>query len=180
MSSEESSPLILVLDELEEGVCRRDFETTAAALALEDADFAFQAPVQVHLQIRRALETYTLSGLAETRAAGECCRCLARSEVPLQAEISLLFQRKEASADELEAALEEEGVEFISPGATEMDLTGLIHEAVLLALPARIYCREDCRGLCAQCGQDLNAGPCGCVETRQDSRWEALRNVEFS
>lgn len=180
MSSGESSPLMLALDELEEGVCRRDFETTAAALELEDAHFAFPAPVQLRLQISRALETYTLSGVAKTRAVGECCRCLARSEVPLQAEISLLFQRKEASADELEAALEEDGVEFVSPGAREMDLTELIREAVVLALPVRIYCREDCRGLCAQCGQDLNAGPCGCAETRRDPRWEALKNVKFS
>jgi uncharacterized protein len=50
----------------------------------------------------------------------------------------------------------------------------MLRDAVTLALPLRPLCREDCKGLCARCGNDLNAGPCDCGGDDIDPRWEAL------
>jgi uncharacterized protein len=52
-------------------------------------------------------------------------------------------------------------------------LRPLVRDALLLELPLAPLCRPDCRGLCARCGADLNAGPCSCVADR-DPRWGAL------
>ena len=50
-------------------------------------------------------------------------------------------------------------------------------DAVAEAVPATLLCREDCAGLCPQCGADLNAGPCGCEQEEHDPRWDALKSV---
>jgi uncharacterized metal-binding protein YceD (DUF177 family) len=55
----------------------------------------------------------------------------------------------------------------------QLDLRPLVRDALLLELPLAPLCREDCRGLCAQCGTDLNSGPCEC-EPARDPRWNAL------
>lgn len=56
-----------------------------------------------------------------------------------------------------------------------LDLREAIRQNLLLALPMRTICREDCAGLCPQCGHNLNDGPCDCQPEVQDSRFEALR-----
>ena len=60
--------------------------------------------------------------------------------------------------------------------AHELDMRPALREQWLLAVPAFVHCREDCKGLCPTCGTDLNVGACDCAPTT-DSRWESLRNV---
>jgi uncharacterized protein len=55
----------------------------------------------------------------------------------------------------------------------QLDLRPLVRDALLLELPLAPLCRADCQGLCAQCGADLNAGPCDCAPSR-DPRWDVL------
>ena len=50
-------------------------------------------------------------------------------------------------------------------------------EAVILELPMRFLCSEDCKGLCPGCGSNLNNGPCDCVKTEGDQRWAPLKKL---
>jgi len=111
---------------------------------------------------------------------GECCRCLKEVEQLLEVPLKLLFQRKQATDEELEAMAEEEEVEILSPGIQEVDLADRIHDAVAIDLPVRVYCKEDCKGLCPGCGHDLNEGTCSCEKKETDPRWAALKGIEFS
>ena len=62
----------------------------------------------------------------------------------------------------------------------ELDLSGWLRDAAALALPAQIACREDCLGLCAVCGENLNtAGPEHAHEPEPDPRWAALRELKL-
>jgi uncharacterized protein len=65
----------------------------------------------------------------------------------------------------------------IAAEAESVDLTGEIRETILLALPNYPVCRDECKGLCAQCGANLNRGPCGC-RSRTDDRWGALDRLQ--
>ena len=58
-----------------------------------------------------------------------------------------------------------------------LDLTEAVRQYVLMALPMKPLCREDCAGLCPQCGRNLNEGPCGCPVQDTDPRWSALRKL---
>ena len=77
-------------------------------------------------------------------------------------------------ADQLENADSEDDI-FLLDG-TELDLDELVRTAFLLAMDTKNLCSEDCKGLCAKCGADLNLGPCGC-QPEADSRWAALAQL---
>ena len=62
----------------------------------------------------------------------------------------------------------------------EIDVSPMLRERLMLALPTLPLCRDDCRGLCSQCGGDLNAGPCDCVSVADDPRFAVLRNLKRS
>jgi uncharacterized protein len=72
---------------------------------------------------------------------------------------------------------DESDVYLLEPRATTVDLRPALREEWLLAVPAFVQCREDCKGLCPRCGADLNQGPCGCAP-EIDSRWDALRRAD--
>jgi uncharacterized protein len=62
----------------------------------------------------------------------------------------------------------------------KIDLDPIVREQVLLALPMSAVCREDCEGLCAQCGQNLNEKQCGCEQKVIDPRLAPLMNIKLS
>ena len=111
-------------------------------------------------------------------AQGECCRCLADVEQPLNAAVELMVQRKEASEDELEALAEEDLIRIIDPGMREFDVREILRDSLALELPMRVYCRPDCKGLCSSCGQNLNNASCGCTADSGDPRWQALAHLK--
>jgi uncharacterized protein len=58
-----------------------------------------------------------------------------------------------------------------------LDLAHMLREQFYLAMPMRPLCREDCRGLCPQCGTNLNVDSCGCTRERHDPRFDGLRTL---
>ena len=59
----------------------------------------------------------------------------------------------------------------------ELDVAAWARDAVAEVLPMSVLCREECAGLCARCGADLNAGPCDCTDDEGDPRWAALAEL---
>jgi uncharacterized protein len=70
----------------------------------------------------------------------------------------------------------EDNDEFIVLDGMRLQLDELVSEDIYLALPSRFLCKEDCKGLCAFCGQDLNEGQCSC-NAPTDSRWDSLKDL---
>lgn len=104
----------------------------------------------------------------------ECSRCLADAHAHVSDEAHLIFaERGDDSTDDPD-------VYQLDPNAVELDLRPAIREEWLLAAPTYALCREDCRGLCQQCGADLNAGPHECETAAADPRWDVLRKLKSS
>ena len=173
-------PTTILLDEVEEGRSEGSFEIDPEHLDLADADLEFDGPVRVTLRVVRSLQMFSVSGSLGARVSGECCRCLAEVDQVLEAPMRMLFQRRQASEEELEAVAADEDMEIYDPGTREIDLKSQICDAVVLELPLRIFCSDTCRGLCPQCGQDLNQEACNCKAEAEDPRWAALKKVKFS
>ncbi len=95
-----------------------------------------------------------------------CRRCLESAVAPVRADVEALFTT-DASADD-------PSMYALLPDSQECDLRPAVREELLLAVPEFPLCREGCRGICAQCGQHLNEGPCSC-EPEPDPRWAALK-----
>lgn len=105
----------------------------------------------------------------------QCRRCVEPVPVEVDEPFELLFSREP----------EDEEVYPLPERGQLVDLSEPVREALVLAIPNHVLCREDCKGLCFRCGADHNTGPCGCepqgsrVET-EDSPWAALRQIRFS
>lgn len=170
----------LKFDDLKEGGTRLSFGVTAEELELSDAYFGFPTPLQVKLSVQRSLETFTVEGEIRYLLEGECCRCLARVKKEITAPLRQMFQRKQATEVELEAVEEDEDIDIFDPGTQKVDLVDHLRDAVVTELPVRVYCRQDCKGFCPQCGCDLNAEECSCSEETVDPRWAGLKELKFT
>ncbi len=102
----------------------------------------------------------------------DCRRCLDRVKRRVDVDITLLFAPPDL--------LEEDDTEThrLEMGVREIDLEPYVREEVILAIPAFAECRDDCRGLCAGCGENLNESECKCSPGGIDPRWDALRALK--
>ncbi len=133
--------------------------------------------------------TVFANGSIKGRVRVACGRCVAAVDVPFDEKIRVTYLPKHEieadSADEKPAPESDEGVELdeedldLFPYDGEaIDLEPLVREQVILAVPYAPLCKEDCAGLCPQCGADRNAGPCGC-EKPVDPRFAALKGLKL-
>jgi len=130
-------------------------------------DFALAEPVRVTGRLQPAGEgRFYWHAKVAARVAEVCRRCLEPVQVPVQAEVEVLFTQDPDAMDDPDSYP-------LPPDATEVDVTPAVREELILAVPRYVVCRDDCRGLCPSCGHDLNAGPCGCPPAT-DLRWQAL------
>ena len=145
---------------------------TAGELAGDDPAFAglgiaFASPVRVAGRLQEAGEgRFYWQGSLRTVVAGECRRCLAPVTMPVTAEFGALFSQGADAEDDPDCYA-------VSPDASVIDLIPAVREELVLAAPAFLECRVDCKGLCPRCGRDLNLGPCDCPPVT-DPRWAGL------
>ncbi|MFQ5812787.1 MAG: DUF177 domain-containing protein [Anaerolineae bacterium] len=99
----------------------------------------------------------------------ECARCLETFSQPIDFHLEAQFG--------LPPIKPKEGSVFPIGVKGILDLTEALREQILLALPMRPLCRPDCRGLCVECGKNLNEGPCDCVQEIIDPRLVALKEL---
>lgn len=136
----------------------RDVDVEIAVLALGD-DLVQAAPVAVVARIARTNRGVIVTGRVRTGLADTCGRCLASLRIPIDAPIEeeVLPLIDLQSGLTLDASAEPEMVRLTDHH--ELDLEPLAREAIQLAAPIAPVCRPDCRGLCPECGIDLNAQP---------------------
>jgi uncharacterized protein len=107
-----------------------------------------------------------------------CARCLEPVAETLDTDFDLVFRPREADAADSDHAITTAETEIGYYEGDGISLTDVLREQVLLALPARTLCREDCKGICPECGQNRNAGTCNCGVSSTDPRWSALKSIQ--
>lgn len=124
-------------------------------------------------------EEIRLRGTINAEVEVLCDRCLAAVRLPLEVEFDTAFvpQAAEAGrAENVELLTADMGLAAYEGDAVDLD--ELVREQIMLALPSRRLCREECKGLCPKCGADLNAGECDCERGEIDPRWSALAGLK--
>lgn len=116
---------------------------------------AFVRPVSFSGTYMLADETVIVRGIARAVIESPCARCLAPTQTSLEAELEEAFIR-----DTGESLAADEDQYMYSGHVLELDEA--VRTALLLEMPSRILCKEDCRGLCDQCGANLNRIECSC------------------
>jgi uncharacterized protein len=173
--------LKLNVHEIEEVAKERAYDESTASLNEllaqgEVCDYTIEAPVKVHVEYYRAGQELFFAGQIRGTVIGRCARCVEAYTFELEKDFSLvLVARRDLPA---EVELNEEDLDLSFYQGDTVDLSPLVREQLLLALPTRPLCREACKGLCPQCGVNLNLQTCQCSTAVEDPRLAVLRALK--
>jgi len=169
----------LHLDQIDEAPKHLSYEEEVADLnARLDTgahEYRFADPVHAELDYYRAGDDVVVEGDVHAAAVATCARCAEEFRLPVDVPIRAVLAPRPAAPedDDVELSAEDMGLGFFD--GDEIDVSDLVTEHTLLALPTRPLCSEGCRGLCARCGANLNTGPCRCAGDGVDSPFAVLR-----
>ena len=133
--------------------------------------------VQEHHGKNLVIKDIRLNGRLSTALELTCARCLDPLTQAVNREFELLYRPLGADAGRDELSVTDAEAEIGYYQGEGILLEDVLREQVLLALPLKITCREDCKGLCPHCGKNLNQEPCSCAGPLEDPRWEALKEI---
>jgi uncharacterized protein len=164
---EASSLVVDVSELLRHPGMTRPFRTTEGVsglhLSLADAE---GYPVTFDLALHSIVEGILVTGALFGRMKVECRRCLTEQVREFNVVVDEIFARGASADDDTYRVAQE-----------HIDLEPMARDAIVLSLPLNPLCRDDCKGLCPTCGQNLNDADCGHATMRGDVRWEPLRRL---
>jgi uncharacterized protein len=131
----------------------------ASIMDLDEPDLHFEHEVEYQFLAQIHGNALLVTGHVSTPVTLRCSRCVRDFKQPVRVEQFVFHQ-------------ELHGEDFV-------DLTASMREDIILELPQRALCAEDCKGLCPHCGKDLNKGSCRCKQSGGDLRWHALDNLDL-
>jgi uncharacterized protein len=141
-----------------------------------DKDIKVIGPLKGHVRMRRTNQGLLVDGWVELTLELSCNRCLKDFELPMHVNFEEQFYPTVDVVSGLPLAPFDEDEIFPIDAYHQVDLTEAIRQNLLLDLPMVTICQEDCKGLCPQCGRDLNLGPCKC-EPEVDARLSVLKTL---
>lgn len=127
-----------------EGLTREE-EISPSELELESDEFKLRAPVKIKADVSRITNAVTVDLLLAASIYTECSRCLGQAKIDLNKRLKLNYQ--------------------VTSVNQVIDINPDIREEIILDYPLNPLCKPDCKGLCPQCGQNLNEGSCCCGAT---------------
>ena len=139
-------------------------------------DFEFPATAEVRVDYYRAGPELFFQGHIDGSVVGHCARCLEEYTFDVAKDFFVVLIPKADLAGEVELTDDDLDLSFYE--GDQVDLSPLVREQIILALPTRPLCRDDCKGLCPHCGANLNAQACPCTESSGDPRLAVLRNLK--
>jgi uncharacterized protein len=158
-------------------------DVTAEELGLAETDAILRGPVSVSLDLMKADDMIAVTGVLEGTVVRQCVRCLKEYDDAVAFSVHAAFARegKEskvgarqskpgeprkgrpgATKTEADVEAEDEGDDRYFYQGDHIELAPMLREHIILVSPMQPRCRENCAGLCARCGKDLNEGPCQC------------------
>jgi uncharacterized protein len=133
--------------------------------------------VEEHHGKHQVIKDIRLRGRLEASLELQCARCLEPVPQEVKRSFELLYRPQGVDAGHEELSVTEAEAEIGYYQGDGLLLEDALREQVLLALPLKVTCGPDCKGLCPQCGKNLNQEQCSCTREVEDPRWAALKEV---
>lgn len=168
--------MIIDVTEIEGASRAFDFTIEADELAIEHPGFSLTGKVRIEGEVGKRASQVEAKGLIASEAEVECTRCLQPVSRPIAVHFDVSFVEAEHFTSEREHEVRVNDLDTDILASDHVDLKEIAREQILLNLPEQVFCRPDCKGLCAKCGADRNLIDCKCDETVPDPRWAALKD----
>jgi len=133
--------------------------------------------VEEHHGKHKIVKDIRIKGRLATALESNCARCLEQITQHVKGEFDLLYRPLGTDAGREEMSVTEAEAEIGYYEGEGILLDDVVREQVLLAVPLKVTCREDCRGLCPHCGKNLNQEQCSCAVGIEEPRWAALKEI---
>lgn len=158
-------------------------EPIAEYQALRDmeahGDCSFLSPLAINIDVVREYDHIRVHGHVCTKVMLRCSRCLAETELGIESSFTMFYTKATPGfPQDEEVELAEEDLIAVTYEGDEIDFAPEIAEQVQLEIPVKPLCREDCRGLCTNCGADLNVAECGCDRRSTSLTFSALKDFK--
>jgi uncharacterized protein len=169
-------------------------EVTAEELGLSEADAVVRAPLAVTMDLAKADDLISVTGVVEGTIVRQCVRCLKEYEDPLAFSIRAAYAPEAKTAERRPKRVDPRKTRLVKVEVGEeseedlddqyhyqgdhVELAPMVREHVILAAPMQPLCKEDCAGLCASCGKDLNEGPCLCPVEPPATTFRVVRSTK--
>ncbi|MBR2742611.1 MAG: DUF177 domain-containing protein [Clostridia bacterium] len=137
----------------------------------EDMAMTFPSGARFSVKFKNLMDCVTLSLKCECEYVSECARCLRE----VRGAVSFDFESMVKVDDEGEFLLDADAV--VIDSSNRLDVDELVSGLLVMQLPMKVLCREDCKGLCPKCGADLNEGECACDKNEVDPRLLKLKKL---
>ena len=142
-------------------------EDSLLATVYSDVDFA--EPIIVTGYVRNMAGYMVLSAEVKVSYRTVCARCIE----PVSNVLEISFEKDIASSEDVSS----ENDDYIMIEDKKLDLLSPVEEEIMLEMPSRTLCKEDCLGLCQKCGKNLNEGDCQCDKKEVDPRLAILKTL---
>jgi uncharacterized protein len=162
--------LIIRISGLSNGLHEYHFSTDPGEIGLKPN---FSNAIQADIKLDKSARQLYLKAEISTSGFFDCDRCLEQFELPVVTRYTAIYLYSEADMGKYPP----EEIEVISPETTSIDLSEDVCEMILLSVPLKLLCKEECRGLCPKCGVNRNRTGCDCEAEVDTSRWGELKKL---
>ncbi len=130
--------------------------------------------IEIDCTVTKVLKDIKINGLMRFGIQTVCYKCLKEVELDLHTDIELILTPKDEFKDD------QTDIGHDCYEGESVDLSDYFREQVAINLPSRVACKKTCKGLCCECGADLNVGKCSCKKGLQNSAFMALKDIKIS
>ncbi len=172
--------MVIETEELERNpgkVLEFTFEESFGSFEYKGESVEFAEDVLVKGGAVRVKDGFMVWGDIITTLRLHCSRCLSSFDFPLELEFEIEYRRGVEEAHSKERSLKEDDFRISYFSGENIDIEDDVKQFIILSIPMKPLCKEDCKGLCPICGKNLNEGECKCSREAEDPRWNALKEL---
>jgi uncharacterized protein len=161
--------MIIAIKDLNEGINEFEQNLPSENYKIPDSEF-YPNPLSLKIFVDKLESLFRFKISVYTDAVFSCDRCLENYKSNFNETIEQLYQLGHSELDSDE-------IEILPDNSKEIDISKTIHDVFILNRPIRLLCRKNCKGLCVNCGVNLNNKNCGCQQEAIDPRFEKLKSL---
>ncbi|RKY92490.1 MAG: hypothetical protein DRQ13_10340 [Ignavibacteriae bacterium] len=162
--------MIIKISGLENGMYDYDFEADIDKIELTEPLFG---KYNTNVVLNKFDDQIILEASTTAGANFICDRCGTEFKQVVNSKYKMIYLLRS-----IEGGEEEINITYLSPDAHMIDISKDVRDYMILSIPMKRLCKEDCNGLCAKCGADLNEIQCDCNDDEIDDRWKVLSELK--
>lgn len=168
--------MIIKLSEIEDKLVLKGEMTNLAFNNVEEREFTLESPVHFELLVTKLDDGIRIAGPVKGAVTMACSRCLEEFSCAIDTYLDIKLAPKGLIPQVADAELRPDDLDVYYFEGDDIDLDPFVYDEVLLSVPFRPLCREDCEGLCQACGKNRNIEPCSCHQPVNSALGEKLKS----